>query len=227
MLTCLKPIVQRESKNIRQCTLHVMLSWLKPEMPAGPAMQHSSQGSPRSWNRHPTDHSMASNAALYSRLRTAETVNQQTTQLARDFALQSRLRAAETNNQWTTRLASNAALHSRLCAAENQQSCWLGSDDACHARLRDAETPYVWAAWERHDREQHNRHRGEETPQKQEARQARDALCHQETHRARVEQARKNNHNLARCDDANFFQEKLMPMNGKRRGMDSVACLEK
>ena len=60
-----------------------------------------------------------------------------------------------------------------------------------------------------HDHEQHNHHRGEETPQQQEERRARDALCHQETHRACVEQARKNNHNLARCDDANFFQEKL------------------
>ena len=45
--------------------------------------------------------------------------------------------------------------------------------------------------------------------QQQEKLRARDALCNQETHRACVEQARKNNHNPARCDDSNFFQEKL------------------
>ena len=139
MLTCRKPIVQRESKNVRQCAVHVMLSQPKPEM-------------------------------------------------ARNAVLQSRLLAAET---------------------ENQLSWRLGYDVACRERLRDAETPEVRAARQMHDHEQHNGHRWEETPQQQEERWARDALCNQETHCARVEQARKNNHNLARFDDANFFQEKL------------------
>ena len=145
------------------------------------------------------------------RARDAESAETWDAHRARNAVLQSRLLAAETENQLSWRLASDAALHSRPCAAEteNQRSCRLGCDVACRERLRDAETPEVRAARQMHDHEQHNGHRWEETPQQQEERWARDALCNQETHCARVEQARKNNHNLARCDDANFFQEKL------------------
>ncbi|KAJ8352196.1 hypothetical protein SKAU_G00236720 [Synaphobranchus kaupii] len=59
------------------------------------------------------------------------------------------------------------------------------------------------------DLERHKGTREEETRKQREDRQARDAVRHQEVHRARLEQARHDNRNLARYDDTDFFREEL------------------
>ncbi len=143
--------------------------------------------------------------------RDAESPEVRAARLASDAAHHAELRAAETEDEHCNRLADNAALQARLrdTASPEVRAARLTSDAARHAELRAAETDEERRNWRARNAATLARLRDKETPQQQVERQAKDALSHQEIRHACLEQAHKNNCNLARCDDTDFFQEEL------------------
>ncbi|CAM4546646.1 unnamed protein product [Leuciscus chuanchicus] len=131
--------------------------------------------------------------------------------LASNAARQERRRGAEEEDERSARLASIAARLKRRHGAEeeDERHVRLASDAAHHANMRDKETLEIRADRQMHDCQRHNLLREEETPQQQEERRARDTTCHQKMRLARLEKARKDKCNLARCDDTDYFQEEL------------------
>ena len=108
--------------------------------------------------------------------------------MTRDATRVTRRRAAATDEARAARLTRDATRVTRRRAAE--------TDEARGARLAD-------------NTGREARRRAEEIPHQREDRQVRDALRHQDLHRARLEQAHRENRNLARYDDTDYFREEL------------------
>ena len=114
----------------------------------------------------------------------------------RMYRAKRRAREAETTQARNTRVAEDRASHSHARANESPET-----SRAKRQRMREAK-------------------RSEREVQLDPARDGRlsvDRASHQEMQRVRREQARHGTHNLARCDDTDFFRERFMASTGTHR----------